>query len=335
VTRGPGEAAPPGPPPATPNARVDPAAVASLVEQNYALPGPLTCSWIRRGFNDTYLLEAPDAKYVFRLYLNHKYWISSPNDFRFELELLRYVRRRGAAVAPPIPRRDGALLGAFPTAAGERAYALFEFAPGETHGPVGAAPARRLGETLAAFHVAADAFRPARAEDGRYHMDLRYLLDQPLDLLDAFLRERGREGVRRFRAPAAALRERVLALPRDAGRYGVIHGDPHRGNAAVSEAGAVIWFDFDHGGFGWRAYDLAVCGRSLPEPVRGACLEGYAAVRPLSEEERELLPTFRTLNAIWDLGDVLAMRAAWGADEPIGDEFAERAEVRLRGLFAS
>ena len=316
-----------------PNVRVDPAALVPLIEGAYGLSGPHACSWIRRGFNDTYLLETPDAKYVFRLYFNHKYWISGPDDFRFELELLRFAHERGVAVAPPVPRRDGDLLGEYPTAAGARAYALFGFAAGETHGPVGAAQARRLGEALAAFHVTADAFRPSRPEYRRYHMDLRYLLDQPFELLDAFLRERGRAGVDRFRAPAAALRERVLALPRGAGRYGVIHGDPHRGNAAVSEAGAVTLFDFDHGGFGWRAYDLAVCWGSLPEPVRGACLEGYAAVRALSEEERALLPTFRTLNAIWDLGDVLAMRAAWGGDEEFGDEFAGSAEARLRRLF--
>ena len=328
-----GAAAPAGQPPASPNARVEPAALAPLLERDYDLRGPLACAWIRRGFNDTYLVEAPGAKHILRLYFNHKYWIAGPDDFRFELELLRFVRGKGAAVAAPIPRRDGELLGVYPTAAGERAYALFEFAAGATDGPVGAAPARALGESLATFHAAADAFRPSRPEYGRYHMDLRYLLDQPLALLDAFLIERGREGVGRFRAQTAALRARVLALPRDAGRYGVIHGDPHRGNVALDAAGAVTWFDFDHGGVGWRAYDLAVCWHSLPETVREACLDGYAAVRPLSEEERALLPVFRTLNAIWDMGDVLAMRAAWGADAGIGDEFAGRAEARLRQLF--
>jgi Ser/Thr protein kinase RdoA (MazF antagonist) len=333
VTAAPGAAAPAGQPPASPNARVDPAALAPLVERAYGLRGPLACAWIRRGFNDTYLVESPGERYVLRLYFNHKYWIAGPDDFRFELELLRFVRGRGAAVAAPLPRRDGELLGAYPTAAGERAYALFEFAPGATDGPVGVGPARALGETLAAFHVAADAFRPSRPEYGRYRMDLRYLLDQPLELLDAFLRERGREGVGRYGAPVAALRERVLALPREGGRYGLIHGDPHRGNVAVGEAGGVTWFDFDHGGVGWRAYDLAVCWRSLPEAVRGACLEGYAAVRPLAAAERAALPAFRTLNALWDLGDVLAMRAAWGADAGIGDEFADRAEARLRQLF--
>ena len=115
----------------------------------------------------------------------------------------------------------------------------------------------------------------------------------------------------------------------------MIHGDPHRGNAAVTAAGTVTLFDFDHGGFGWRSYDLAVCWRSLPAEAQAACLDGYAAVRPLSGAERDLLSAFRTVNSIWDLGDVLAMRAAWGQDEPFGAEFADRAEARLRRLFGA
>jgi Ser/Thr protein kinase RdoA (MazF antagonist) len=337
VNDGPKPLEPPGPlePQTTPNVRVDPAALVPLIEQEYGLPGPLTCSWIRRGFNDSYLVETRSAKYVLRLYFNHKYWISGPDDFRFELELLRFVHDHGVAVAPPIPRRDGDLLGTHATDSGARHYALFAFADGAIRGPLTAAQARTLGRTLAEFHAAADRFRPSRPAYGRYHMDLRYLLDQPIELLDAFLREHGREGLERFQPHVAALRERVLALPKDRGRFGVIHGDPHRGNAAVTEAGEVTLIDFDHGGFGWRAYDLAVCWRSLPAAAQGACLEGYAAVRPLSDEERELLPTFRTLNAIWDLGDVLAMRPAWGEDEQFGAEFAARAEERLRRLFGA
>jgi Ser/Thr protein kinase RdoA (MazF antagonist) len=325
--------------PRQPNARVEPAALAPVVEEAYDLPGPVTCTWIRRGFNDHYLVETTGGnragKYVLRLYFNHKYWIGSPGDFRFELELLRFVRARGVAVAPPVPRRDGDLLGAVETDAGTRSYALFEFVDGAIRGPLTESQARALGRTLAQFHVAADAFRPSLPEYRRYHMDLRYLLDQPVELLEALLSEHGRQGLMRYRPRLAEIRARVLALPKADGAYGVIHGDPHRGNAAVTESGEVTLFDFDHGGFGWRAYDLAVCWGSLAESVREACFRGYEDVRPLSPAARELLPTFRTLNSIWDLGDVLAMRAAWGpgADQDFGPEFADQAEQRLERLF--
>ena len=103
----------------------------------------------------------------------------------------------------------------------------------------------------------------------------------------------------------------------------------------MTDDGRVTLFDFDHGGFGWRAYDLAVCMGSGGPEHREPRIAGYESVRPLTDQERELLPAFRKLNAVWDLGDVLAMRAAWGDDpeDQIGEEFAKRAEERLGRFF--
>lgn len=237
----------------TPNARVEAAALVTEIRHGYQLPGPVACSFIRRGFNDTYLVEAPSEKYAFRLYFNRKYWIAGPDDFRFELELLRHARKRGVSVAVPIQRRDGELLGSVETVAGARYCALFAFADGGIDGPLTEAQARTLGETLAAFHVAADVFQPSRPQLSRYHMDLGYLLDQPVELLEAFLREHVRAGL--------------------------------------------------------------------------------APLYPRFAELRELLPAFRTLNSIWDIGDVLAMRAAWGPDKQFGAGFAGWAQERLTRLF--
>ena len=131
----------------------------------------------------------------------------------------------------------------------------------------------------------------------------------------------------------------MLQLPRQDGCYGLIHGDPGRSNFAVMPNGEVTLFDFDHSGFGWRAYDLAVCSASSYGDLEASCLEAYEAVRPLSATERELLPTFRRLIRIWDLGDVLAMRRAWDSDPPekyarFSSEFADRAQERLERLFS-
>lgn len=40
--------------------------------------------------------------------------------------------------------------------------------------------------------------------------------------------------------------------------WGVCHGDCHGFNARFGPDGAATLFDFDDGGQGWRAYDLAV-----------------------------------------------------------------------------
>ncbi len=316
-----------------PNTRVDPQTLVPIIEELYGLVSPIDCTWISRGFNDHYLVETPEGKWVLRLYLNHKYWISGPEDFLHELELLRFVQARGVSVAAPVERRDGAILGQLETEAGIRHYALFQFAEGAISGDLAAAQGELVAKTLAEFHVAADQFRPTRPSFGRYSLDLRYLLERPMELLDRFLTEHGRSRLDRFEGAVEELREQVLALPRDQGILGLIHGDPHRGNVAVTDDGRVTLFDFDHGGFGWRAYDLAV---STWPGARGGWapkIEAYESVRALSDQERALLPAFRKLHAIWDLGDRLAMRAAWGAEQEFGDEFAIRAEQRLGRLL--
>lgn len=316
-----------------PNSKVEPQRLVPIVAEAYEIANPLSCSWISRGFNDHYLVQTPNRRWVLRLYFNHKYWISGPWDFLYELELLRFVHSQGVSVAAPVERRDGDLLGTLETEAGNRYFALFDFADGDIRGDLTVEQGRLMCRTLAEFHLAADEFRPSRSTYRRYNLDLRYLLDQPMELLDRFLVEHGRPGLERFGAAVEELREQVLALPRDGTQYGLIHGDPHRGNVAVTEDGRVTLFDFDHGGFGWRAYDLAVA------TWRGALggwaprIEAYESVRSLSDAERDLLPVFRKLNVVWDLGDVLAMRAAWGTSVEFGEGFSIRAEKRLSRVF--
>jgi Ser/Thr protein kinase RdoA (MazF antagonist) len=316
-----------------PDALVEPAALVPMLADAYRLTGPITCTWIRRGFNDHYLVETAAGMWVLRLYFNHKYWISGPEDFVYELELLRFVHARGVSVAAPVERRDGGLLGTVETEAGARNCALFEFAEGSIHGALTAVHGRLMARTLSEFHVAADEFRPSRPAYGRYDLDLRYLLDQPMELVDRFLVEHGRQGLERFGEAVMKLRDQVLSLPRDSGVYGPIRGDPHRGNVAVTRDGRVTLFDFDHGGFGWRAYDLAVATWRGARGGWAPRIEAYESVRPLSDAERRVLPVFRKLNGVWDLGDVLAMQAAWGVDREIGEEFAKHAETRLERLL--
>jgi Ser/Thr protein kinase RdoA (MazF antagonist) len=38
-------------------------------------------------------------------------------------------------------------------------------------------------------------------------------------------------------------------------RFPIIHGDLHGGNGHFAGPRQLTLFDFDHGGYGWRAYD--------------------------------------------------------------------------------
>ncbi len=101
-----------------------------VVNNHYALADIAYCMFIRRGFNDTYLIATEHKKYIFRLYLNNKYFIESGSAYEFELDLLDHLHLNGVPVANAIPNMCGELLGWFPTALGNRAFALFPYADG-------------------------------------------------------------------------------------------------------------------------------------------------------------------------------------------------------------
>jgi Ser/Thr protein kinase RdoA (MazF antagonist) len=120
------------------------------------------------------------------------------------------------------------------------------------------------------------------------------------------------------------LARRVREMPLTGDAYGIIHGDLHNRNFHFSESNQPTLFDFDHGGYGWRAYDLCVSKLCLSDEAGEAFLESYQGVRPVSEPELAILPTFARIRPIWDSGDILAMQVAWGAEEEADEATCDR-----------
>jgi hypothetical protein len=54
----------------------------------YDLPEPISCKFIRRSFNDHYIVVAGSKQFILRVYLNNKSYISCINDIHFELDFL-------------------------------------------------------------------------------------------------------------------------------------------------------------------------------------------------------------------------------------------------------
>jgi Ser/Thr protein kinase RdoA (MazF antagonist) len=301
-----------------------------VVEQHlvseYPLSGPITCTFIRRGFNDHYLVTTPTARYVFRVYFQGKYYIAGADDFRFELELLEHVHRAGVPVAAALPDRNGELLGRLVGPEGNRYCALFAYAEGREREPLDPVRGRRLGEVLAQFHAAAETYHTSYS---RYHLDLAYLVERPMALIRSLFAFHDRENeLEPFVTSISAWQSTIRRIPRIAPAYGIIHGDLHSGNYRVDSDGQFTLFDFDHGGYGWCAYDVAVCMGDMKDETAEAFLQGYQELRPLTTEEVEALPAFLKIRPIWDEGDVLAMIPVWGG--PVPD--AEACD-RILGMF--
>lgn len=291
------------------NTLLTPDDVLEFVRANYTLEdAPQTCELIRRGFNDTYLVTAEQTKYIFRVYFNGKYYISSPEAFQFELDLLDYLKAQHITVSYPIRMTNGEFLGWTPTPLGERATTLFSFAEGINISEVPATVEQitAAGKTLAALHLAANNFSSPYE---RYHLNLKYLVDEPLRLIEEHKDEEG-QALLASLPPIAELVDAVKSLSIDNGEYGIIHSDAHIDNMHF-QGNEVTLFDFDHCGYGWRVYDLVAFHDNLSTSPKyqEAFLSGYESLRPLSQGERDCFPIFAHLRMLWDVGDMIATDA--------------------------
>jgi Ser/Thr protein kinase RdoA (MazF antagonist) len=106
------------------------------------------------------------------------------------------------------------------------------------------------------------------------------------------------------RARLAAALER---LKLDPSVYNVIHADMHPGNILIDGDGQLAVIDFDDAAWGWYAYDIAVVLMNYQDgPHLGAFerayLHGYRSVRPLAGEILALVPMFRLIRGLAQIG---------------------------------
>lgn len=265
----------------------------------YQLPQPVTCRLYFSGLNDTYLVDAGGDRYVLRVYRTDAHPLEA---IRYELDLLRSLASRGAAVSAPVDPPNGDLLSIVPALEGPRVAALFTFAPGrppDRHSPSDAA---RHGRSVAALHDACAGFSSPHA---RAALDLAYLIDEPL-AFSAPRHSHRTEDWAYLLDIASRVRAGIEALAHHGLSWGVCHGDCHFANTHVDETGRVTFFDFEFCGEGWLAYDLAISrwAEDLYEMdpdqrLWSAFLEGYTSVRPITPADLRAIPLLVAAREIW------------------------------------
>jgi Ser/Thr protein kinase RdoA (MazF antagonist) len=271
---------------------VDPDWIARLVATDYDVGVPDGCRILFAGHNDTYEVTVDEQKYAFRLHTRGKWWLGGESDARFELDLLTHLHRHEVPVSYPLPRRNGDLLGTVPAPEGERFYSLFSWAAGGPTPKLTSDQAYLLGQTLAAIHIAADSHEPTHT---RYILDEANLLDRPLAGLEQEIRDASPDDAETITHYVAEIRARLAEFDPGPTGWGIIHGDIQGLNYHFDTDGRITVFDFDLCGYGWRAYDFAYYYTREAEPERSAVLDGYQAVRPLSEAEHAMITTFGRL----------------------------------------
>lgn len=291
------------------------AEVLELVNNEYSSLGNAQyCKFLDRSCNDHYLVSIGCEWYVFRVFLNHKYYIETPDSFQFELDLLDHLFSSGIPVSAAKKRDNNELLGWTRTALGDRAFALFTYAKGDVLNHRTSTPERffLLGKAAAELHLSANSFE---SKHSRYHLNKKYLVDEPLRIIaqqsDRALRVISEHEVEEIEKalssiqPIEELIDAISSIDVSGDAYGIIHGDLHPGNIHF-DGDQINLFDFDHCAYGWRAYELAVTDY-MKEWQKTELLKGYESVRPLSQAERDCIPVFAKLRRLWNFGDALAI----------------------------
>ena len=207
-------------------------------------------------------------------------------DLPFFLGLLDHLSDKGVPVPRTIHDRDGAASRTIRS----KTVALIEFLPGVSVDQPTPQQARAVGTALAQMHLAADDFPMRRANTLGLDTNLAALLAcgaQALHDIDPALPEvldRGADLAARWPSD----------LPR-----AVCHTDLFPDNVLMLGPKVSALIDFYFAAEDAMAYDLAVThaawsfdrtGTHFHRPVGQALVEGYEAVRPLSEAERDALP---------------------------------------------
>ena len=295
------------------------AAGEALIENvlhHYPIGTPLSCRLYQRGLNDTYLVETEQDRYILRVY--RRGW-RTKEEIDFELELLAFLHEQNMPVSYPIARKNGSFTEAILAPEGTRYAAVFSYAPGRAvNKKLDSQQSRRLGEVLASLHKTVDTFK---SHFSRPALSSEYLLDCSMDFITTLCRDTAvpcpypipqaieNRYVDYFQTQIEKIKLALaqLKLSSSAPIYGICVGDVHSGNAHFTDKGEPTLFDFDQCGYGWRTFDIAkfihtTFSWQMDSQVRKPFLEGYQAIRQLSEAELASIPVFAKMAHIWVMG---------------------------------
>ncbi|TFH09723.1 MAG: hypothetical protein E4H08_05190 [Candidatus Atribacteria bacterium] len=309
---------------------LSPQALAHDIVPEFGLGTVTDCRFFSGGFNHTYRLTASDGQ-IFYLRAYRPSWRTLA-DIQYELDVLDHLEQKGFPAPRVVPTKAGQRYCAVPAIEGTRYVALFTEVPGPetSYEQDPEKVARQYGQAVGQMHNALEGFGSSH---NRFHKDLDHFIDKPLRYVEPFLTHRHEDWafVQQF---AETLRQRILAMPADVLEQGVCHGDLQGYHANVASDGRLGFFDFDCGGYGYRAYDLAVflwCCR-LEDAVEARWqpfLDGYRDTRSIRDLDVQAVPLFVCARYLWHMGVHTQNSPDWGIGF-LGDKYFDTHLKRLR-----
>jgi len=261
-----------------------------FVQESYNLSSNTSCSLLKTGINDSYLVVDEEEKYVFRIYSLD--W-RTKTEILEEIRLLNLLRQNNIPVSFPIADVNKNYIQEFNAPEGVRFGALFSFAKGEKLLNFPAEVHYKIGEIIAEIHQLTNNLKLDRVT---YSPDV--ILLQSFEHLKKFISIDTNEMVFMASAQKYLLNELEQADVSQI-RNGVVHLDIWFDNLSIDKDDKVTLFDFDFSGNGWLCYDIAYYLLQLHsiEKDENECklkteafLNGYESVAKISNKERRLLP---------------------------------------------
>ncbi|WP_353720542.1 phosphotransferase [Dyadobacter sp. 676] len=272
------------------NSTLSPVHLGIFLQKHYLPDQQVTCTILKTGISDTYLIQTPERRYIFRVY---SFQWRTLTEISEELRLLEHLQANGISVSFPIADSQGKLIHSFEAPEGTRHGVLFSFAEGQKVLNFEAETHFRVGELMARMHLLTEGFALQRIT----YTEKELLIDS-LEQLGRFLP--GDTGEMRYMRTIQAY---LLAELRNADqsrlRRGAVHLDLWFDNMNVTPEGDVTFFDFDFCGNGWLCLDMAyyVLQIHATEKDEAECArktaefyKGYESVVPVTEEEKRLVP---------------------------------------------
>ena len=270
----------------------------------YGLRTPLDCKLLSPGLNDTYLVTTAADRFILRIY---RVGWRSHSDILYEIDVLNHLGRKGASVSLPLATAKGDFTLPLRAPEGLRYAVLFTYAPGQSVDELDDSYCRLFGGAVGEMHRATGDFT---SQHERFALDLEYLIERPLRAIRPLLENRS-EDWSHLQSLAQRLQAALAQAPLDVLDWGFCHGDLHTENAHLA-GDTLTFFDFDCGGPGWRAYDIAGFRWSLNnfgrrvvpehEHLWQAFLDGYAERRRIGTVDLEFVPAFVEIRHIWMIG---------------------------------
>ena len=291
-------------------------ALLELITINYKIDTNSSISFLKRGFNDTYLVTGNtslnkgehlvtknaasnrEVDFILRVY---KYNWRSLDSIEAELKLLNHLKDNNVSVSFPIKDKHGKFIHTVEAPEGKRYAVLFSYAAGVPLRKLTVAQSFLLGAETGKIHSLT---RNRSFGTAAHNYDIAAQFDTTLTVLKPVLLNHNEQY-----NYLAELKDEFIkmfgSIEKSELRTGICHGDLQAENFHITSEDQFTFFDFDFFGTGYLSYDIGVFmwydHKNKPPEIINAFLKGYQTNEKLSATELKLIPYFSTLRALFQM----------------------------------